>query len=77
MGNTFGKYETRDAAEADLLQRGFVRKEYQRTTSEIGVIYSKPSTNGFGAPMTALVQIIEQTVDPKYGQPNYFQQEYI
>lgn len=78
MGNTFGNYASRNAAEAELLSDGYQRKEYPRAAGEVGVIYAKPSTNGVtGAPQTALVQIIEQTVDPKYGQPNYFQHEYI
>ena len=73
MGNTFGKYDSQAQAEFDLRMRGFESK-----VDDLGERFVKMSTNGMdGRPQMAIVKIIEQTVDPKYGQPNYFQHEYI
>lgn len=38
--------------------------------------WTKPSTNTWGAPMLAIVEIVEQSVAPKWGQPNYFTVEF-
>lgn len=72
MGNRFGKFDCHEAAAADLVFRGFERK-----ADGLGERFVKPSTDAFGAPMTAIVKIIEQRVDPIYGQPNYYQHEFI
>lgn len=73
MGNTFGNYATFDDAAAVLIRSGFSFK-----ADDLGERFVKPSTNGItGAPQTAIVYVREQTIDPKYGRPNYFQHEYI
>lgn len=38
--------------------------------------WTKPSTNTFGAPMLAIIEIVEQVVDPKWNKPNYFEVQF-
>lgn len=76
--NLFGNYPSREAAANDLIHRGFKPRSYIIAGKDTGTIYAKPSTNGVtGAPQTALVEIIEQTVAPEYNQPNYYQHGYL
>jgi hypothetical protein len=58
MGNRFGNYQTAEAAEQALVETGFTKTPSGR--------FTKPSTDGFGFPMTALVEITESFVAGLY-----------
>lgn len=61
MGNRFGNYKTVTAAETELVVAGFEKVERDGYT-----VYRKPSTDGFGFPCTALVEITEERVSGQY-----------
>lgn len=58
MGNRFGNYKSTEIAEQALVETGFTKNASGR--------FTKPSTDGFGFPMTALVEITENFVAGQY-----------
>lgn len=56
-------YPTEAAAVEGLIANGFTQG---------ATFWKKPSLDGFGYPTTALAVIERNTVDPVYGQPDYF-----
>lgn len=62
MGNRFGNYATHEDAARELIAKGFARKSRDHS----GEYWTKPSTDGFGYPMTALVEITEEYVAARY-----------
>ncbi len=61
MGNRYGNYQTHEEAEAALLSKGYERREHNTYTT-----YCKPSTDGFGFPMTDIVEITTGYVAARY-----------
>jgi hypothetical protein len=76
MGNRFGRYETREDAARALFDRGF-----GLSNTEGIDFYTKPSTNTFGQPMVAVVEIEEAYVAPEYTasgeRETYYQHHYL
>lgn len=63
-------YPSQAAAIADVEAAGF------KQSDKFPQFWTKPSTNTFGAPTLAIVEIVEQIVAPVWGQPNYFTVEF-
>ena len=60
-------YPGPEDATADLTAHGFAQGEH---------FWTKPSTDGFGFPMTALATVKHQRVDPKWNEPDYYTIEF-
>jgi len=63
-------YPSKAAAVADVEAAGF------KMSAQFPEFWTKPSTNTWGAPMLAIVEIAEKIVAPQWGQPNYFTVEF-
>ena len=63
-------YPSQAAAIADVEAAGF------KQSDKFPQFWTKPSTNTFGQAMTAIVEIVEQIVDPKWNKPNYFEVQF-